>query len=245
MRTRTSCLSSSVRLVTAVVLAPAVLALTLIGCGPRATTPLTMAAARGDVGDLERLIAAGADPNSGGDSAFTPLIWAARKGEVAAVRRLVALGADPNRSSGVNDWSPLLHALHKQQTKAALTLIELGAHITGRPGARALAMAVGYGNAEMTRALLARQVDPHVATGGGPSLLALAAAGAYDVDYRWSGCGSHTATVQALVDRAPDLRLNDTMWDRYAVVYVRRRRCADMLTLLEPRIAVKPAAAAP
>jgi len=238
MRTRGSCRSVVVRIIHLVVCA-----LLFSGCGPRATTPLTMAAARGEVQELERLIAAGADPNSGGDSAFTPLIWAARQGEIAAVRRLVALGADPNRTSGVNDWSPVLHALHKQQTKTALALIELGATVNGRAGQRALAMAVGYGNAEMTRALLALQVDPHLHVGSGPSLLALAAAGAYDIDYRWSGCGPHTMTLRALVEHAPDLRLNDTVWDRYAIAYVRRRRCAEMLTLIEPRIAVRRAAA--
>jgi hypothetical protein len=202
---------------------------------PRATTPLTMAAAGGDVLEIERLIGAGADPNGGAGAAFTPLIWAARKGEVAAVRRLVALGANPNLTSGVNDFSPLEHALHARQTAAALALIELGATVTGARQPRTLAMTAGYGNAEVMRALLARGVDPHTPLGGGPSLLALAAAGGYDIERPWSGCQHHTATVRVLVTHAPDLRLDDTLWDRYAMDYIKRHECEAMVTLLATR----------
>jgi uncharacterized protein len=208
-----------------------------IACQPRATTPLTMAASRGEVAEIQRLIATGADPNSGGGAAFTPLIWAARSGHLDAIRRLVALGADVDRTQGVNGWTPVMHALHKGQTTAALTLIELGADISGALGQRTLAMTAGYGNAPMTVVLLARGVDPHVQLGGGPSILGLAAAGAYDIDYKWSGCRNHTATVRALIDRAPDLELDDSFWDNNALRFVRRRGCKEMLTMLEMRSA--------
>jgi ankyrin repeat protein len=229
---------------TAVVLAGfALLIAAAAACHPRATTPLTIAAARGDVDTIERLIAAGADPNSGGGGAFTPLIWAARNGRIEAVKRLVALGANVDLRQGVNDWTPMMHALHKGQTAAAIALLDLGADISGRRGQRTLAMGVGYGNAQMTQLLLARGVDPHVNLGGGPSLLALAAAGAYDIDYQWSGCRQHTATVRALIERAPDLELNDTFWDNNALRFVRRRGCTEMLSMLEMRSAAARVAA--
>jgi ankyrin repeat protein len=204
------------------------------GCFPRPQNALSQAAAAGDVEGVERLIAEGVDPNLGAVSrAFTPMIWAARAGQVAVIRVLVARGASVDAPGGSNGWSPLQHALHKQQTAAALELITLGADISGRAGQRALAMAAGYGNAEVTERLLDRGVDPHVDLGGGPSLLALAAAGAYDIDYHWRGCESHTQTVRALMTRAPDLALGNNSWDGAARAYVSKHGCTELVSLLK------------
>jgi len=204
------------------------------GCVPRPQHPLCIAAAQGDVAAIERLIAEGVDPNLGAQSrAFTPLIWAARAGQLEAIRTLVARGADLNTPGGVNDWVPLQHALHKGRTNAAQLLIDLGADLSGGIGQRSLVMAAGYGNAAITEALLARGVDPHVDAGPGPSLVALAAAGAYDLDYHYRGCESHTATLRAILTRAPDLALNDGPWDRAARVYIHRRGCGEMIALLK------------
>lgn len=203
------------------------------GCFPRPQNAISKAAAAGDVEGVERLIAEGVDPNLGSASrAFTPLIWAARAGQVAVIRALVAHGASLDAPGGSNGWSPLQHALHKQQTAAALELIDLGADLSSQSGQRALAMAAGYGNAEVTERLLDRGVDPHVDLGGGPSLLALAAAGAYDIDYHWRGCEPHTQTVRALMTRAPDLTLSRGSWDTAARNYVSRHGCSEMLSLL-------------
>jgi ankyrin repeat protein len=208
-------------------------ALGSLACFPQPQNPLSQAAASGDVATLERLIAEGGDPNLGAKShGFTPLIWAARAGQVGAIRALVAHGADLNATGGGNDWVPLHHALHKAQTAAALTLLDLGADLSGAVGQRALAMAAGYGNAAATEALLDRGVDPHADFGGGPSLLALAAAGSYDIDYHWSGCEPHTQTVRAIVSRAPDVTLGDTTWDRAARLYVQRRGCGELIAML-------------
>jgi len=94
-------------------------------------------------------------------------------------------------------------------------------------------MAAGYGNAAVTEALLDRGVDPHVDLGVGPSLLALAAAGAYDLDYRWKGCEAHTQTVRVIVAKAPDLALGTAYWDGVARDYVQRHGCADLIALLK------------
>lgn len=204
------------------------------GCGPRPQNPISLAAARGDVAAVEGLIAEGIDPDLGAASrAFTPMIWAARSGQVAVIRALVRHGASLDAPGGSNGWTPLHHALHKQRTDAALALIDLGADLSGRNGQRALAMAAGYGNAEVTETLLDRGVDPHVDLGAGPSLLALAAAGSYDIDYQWSGCASHTRTVRAIVARAPDLTLGGGHWDGAARAYVQRHGCDEMIALLK------------
>jgi ankyrin repeat protein len=203
-------------------------------CMPRPQNALSVAAARGDVAAIERILNDGGDPNLGAQSrAFTPLIWAARAGQVAAIRVLVARGADLNAPGGVNDWVPLQHALHKGRTEASRVLLDLGADISGSIGPRALAMAAGYGNATITQALLDRGVDPHIDLGAGPSLLALAAAGAYDIDYRYRGCEPHTETLRAILTRAPDLTLGDGPWDRAARVYVQRHGCGEMIALLK------------
>jgi hypothetical protein len=204
------------------------------GCAPRPQNAISQAAAAGDVAAVERLISEGIDPDLGASSrAFTPMIWAAREGRVAVIKTLVAHGASIDAPGGGNGWTPLLHALHRQQTHAALALIDLGAELSGGAGQRALAMAAGYGNAEVTEALLDRGVDPHIDLGPGPSLLALAAAGAYDIDYRYRGCEPHTQTVRAIMTRAPDLALGRGPWDGAARAFISRRGCSELVALLK------------
>jgi Ankyrin repeats (3 copies) len=203
-------------------------------CFPRPQNEISQAAARGDVAAVEAMLANGVDPNLGAAShAFTPMIWAARAGRVPVIRLLADHSASLDAPGGSNGWTPLMHALHKQQTAAALALIDLGADLSSRNGQRALAMAAGYGNAEVTETLLDRGVDPHVDLGSGPSLLALAAAGSYDIDFQWRGCESHTRTVRAIVARAPDLTLGTNHWDGAARAYVVRRGCDDLIALLK------------
>jgi ankyrin repeat protein len=205
-----------------------------VGCFPRPQNAISEAAVRGDVEAVEALIRDGVDPNLGMRSrAFTPMIWAARAGQVAVIKALVRHGASLDAPGGANGWVPLQHALHTQQTAAALTLIELGADISGTTGQQTLAMAAGYGNVEVTEVLLAGSVDPHVDLGAGPSLLALAAAGAYDIDYRYRGCEPHTQTVRALIARAPDLTLGNGPWEGAARAFVQRRGCKELLSLIK------------
>ncbi len=58
--------------------------------------PILKAARMGDVGEIHRLVAAGADLNVESDDK-TPLLLAAEKQRAAAVAALLKLGADPNR----------------------------------------------------------------------------------------------------------------------------------------------------
>ena len=86
-----------------------------------------------------------------------------RNGDVAAVRRLLSRGADPNASAGLNDWPPLLHAVHKAQLGTAVALLDGGADVN-RPsadGTTALMMAAGYGYGDFAKVLLARGAGRH------------------------------------------------------------------------------------
>lgn len=59
--------------------------------------------------------------------AVCPVAMAARAGDVAKIRNLASHGASVNQPSGVNDWPPLMHAIHKRQPKAVEALLQLGA----------------------------------------------------------------------------------------------------------------------
>jgi hypothetical protein len=154
---------------------------------------------------MTKLLDHGADPNARGAHGLTPLAVASRSGRVEAIELLLARGADPHRGSGVNGWTPLLHALHKGQLAAAERLI---ATCTA-PSAElddALFMAAGYAQTEAVAALLARGADPRKDFGDGANALSNAVAGAFDIDFSYRGCATHTATVRALLS-TPELKL--------------------------------------
>jgi ankyrin repeat protein len=57
-------------------------------------TPLHAAALRGDLTEVERLIAAGADPSATDRNGFTPLHLAAQEGQLGAAQLLLDAGAE-------------------------------------------------------------------------------------------------------------------------------------------------------
>jgi uncharacterized protein len=57
-------------------------------------TPLHAAALRGDLVEIGRLIAAGADPSAADDDGFTPLHLSAQEGQEGAARTLLDAGAE-------------------------------------------------------------------------------------------------------------------------------------------------------
>src|SRR5690242_18747254 len=70
---------------------------------------------RGDAQALEEALAGGADANQKNGRGLTPLIVAARNGSVGEVQVLLRHRAHPDLRGGVNDWTPLMHAIHKDQ----------------------------------------------------------------------------------------------------------------------------------
>lgn len=78
------------------------------------------------------LLWAGCEPGAG----VPPLCMAARAGDSATIAELVESGVDVNQRGGVNDWTALMHAVHKNQIKAARSLIAAGADVNATAGAR-------------------------------------------------------------------------------------------------------------
>lgn len=63
-----------------------------------------------------------------------PLCRAARDGDSARIAVLIRSGEDVNERGGVNDWTALMHAVHKNQPKAVMALIDAGADVNAKGG---------------------------------------------------------------------------------------------------------------
>lgn len=198
----------------------------LCGCRDQPETPLAIAAAAGRAGEVAELLSGGAEVDAVDGGGTTALVWAARFGQVVSMEALIAAGADVDLACGSNGWTPVMHAIHNHHAAAAVELLGAGAIVDGRAGRRALTMAAGYGNVELTRALLEAGVEPH------DQMLTDAVGGRWDIDYRFSGCEPHTETVRALIESSPGLRVPDDLLGRMAVRYARKQGCDEMLELI-------------
>ncbi|MGA3043637.1 MAG: ankyrin repeat domain-containing protein [Bryobacteraceae bacterium] len=187
------------------------------GCAQHSDIPILQAARLGDSQTLETLLSRGADPNQKDTGGLTPLILSARGGSAVAVETLLRHGADPELRGGVNGWTPLMHAVHKNQPGAARTLLDGGAQVDcrGRSGETALMMAAGYGFTPLVELLLERGANPRAATAGGYNVLAAALGGVPDIDHFTVG-SCQAETVRALKRKDPALRLPDNLWARVA-----------------------------
>lgn len=137
----------------------------------------------------------------------SPLVTAARSGDVATIRALAAHGADLNAPSGGNNWTPLMHAVHKNQLGTAAALIEAGAQVDrAAPGGMTpLMMAAGYGNTAMVSLLLQHKASARKKNRDGESAYDLALSGMTDVDgFTWFGCNAQT--IAAFEKAEPGIR---------------------------------------
>jgi ankyrin repeat protein len=136
--------------------------LLLSGCAHHRDIPLLQAAGQGDTQALQALLSQGADANQKDAGGLTALILSVRAGAAPAVEALLRHGADPNLRGGVNGWTPLMHAVHKNQLGAAQALLDGGAQVDsrGRSGETALMMAAGYGYTPLVELLLDRGANP-------------------------------------------------------------------------------------
>ena len=96
-------------------------------------TPIQLAAINGNGRMLDRLLKAGADPNSqltrAGDTA---LMMAARTGNTEAVRVLVESGANVNAKETWGGTTPLMWAVSEGHADAARLLMAAGADVSAR-----------------------------------------------------------------------------------------------------------------
>ena len=199
--------------------------LSLLACCATSDTPLLRAVGSGNTEEVSRLLAAGTDPDDASGS-FPPLHWAARNGQWEVAQVLLGAGADPARPAGVNDWTPLLHALHTGHVDFAARLLE-AAPTDAATLDKALRMAAGYGQVELVRALIARGARPDAED------LTAAAGGAWDIDATWQGCETHEATVRALLESNPSLRLPDDLAGKLARRTAKKQGCANILALVD------------
>lgn len=155
-----------------------------------------------------------------------PLVTAARSGDALAVRRLVKAGADPNGRAGALRWTPLMHAIYKNQPGAVRALLDAGADAnrtfdfeseprTKQTEVTPLMMAAAYGQTETVRLLLARGADPALADGDGNRALDYALTG---VLYRSVFACHDGATRALLAAHAPAAREEALRW-------AKRKRC--------------------
>lgn len=96
-------------------------------------TPLQLAAINGSAGMLDRLIAAGADPNASlTRSGDTALMIASRTGKVDAVRVLLDRGAKANAQETWGGTTALMWAVSEKHPEVAKLLVERGADVNAR-----------------------------------------------------------------------------------------------------------------
>jgi len=183
---------------------------------------------------LAMLSACGPEPNTPENA----LARAAREGRLEAMRALIKAGADVNGRDR-NNWTPLVHAIHKRQDAAARLLLESGAEADEAMdgGATPLMFAAAYGETAIVEELLSRGADPHRQTAGGVNALVLAAGGGRLFDITdgppFGSCSFDT--VKVLLRHSPDLRLPANFWTRAARFFGRSRDCAETFALLEAR----------
>jgi hypothetical protein len=164
----------------------------------------------------------------------TPVIDTARAGDVQQLEKFLAAGANPNQRAGVNDWTPLMHAIHKGQVESVRVLLQHGADVNAAMdnGGTALIEAAGYGYADIVRLLLDAGAKPDARDRDGYTALNAAIGGVPDHD-RFTIGHCQTDTVRALLDRAPQLRLTDTFADNTAMRVAKFAGCSDIVHLVK------------
>lgn len=117
-------------------------------------------------------------------------------------------GADPNERGGVNGWTPLMHAVHKNQAGSVKVLLAHGARPDerGGGGSTPLIMAAGYGYDAIVRVLLEGGANPYLKDANGGDALTAAVGGVPDID-RFTVGRCQTDTVRTLLAAAPALRV--------------------------------------
>ena len=164
----------------------------------------------------------------------TELVRAARRGDAQAIGTLLESGLNPDQRTGQNDWTPLMHAIHKNQKEAVTALLEGGAdgNIQNDRGLTALIMAAGYGSHDIVDQLLSHGSDPHLQTEDGDNALSNAVAGVTDID-RFTLGSCQADTVAALLEQAPGLRLGDTSAGRSSRWIAWLGGCSGVLKMIE------------
>ena len=162
------------------------------------------AAARGDVAEIEKLIAEGEKPSIQDASSRTPLHVAAFLRQYAAARALLRLGANPNALDAERYDVVTIAAVNNdlEMLKIALEGGGNARAVTSPYDGTALIAAAHRGHVEIVRALIAAKAPlNHVNNLGWTALLEAVVLG--------NGGSNHTAVVEALVGAGADVDVPD------------------------------------
>jgi ankyrin repeat protein len=184
------------------------------GKGPGGWTPLMLAALYGEVEDVRRLLAQGADPNAQNDGGGTALMYAIE--DEGKTRLLLDRGAGANARSG-EGRSPLLIAVGRVGSNAVVKLLlERGASASLRlpDGRGALQLAVAARDASLLSLLLDHGAGRTPPIPLSNALLA-GCTTCFDVLLPLAGPGDLTAALTAAV-RLGDLHVTKILLERDA-----------------------------
>jgi ankyrin repeat protein len=190
-------------------------------------TGLHAAAWAGDIPEIRRLAAAGADMDSTDGRGRTPLHVAAFASHEEAVAALVELGADPNRLE--NDKYDIITiaavAGDAKMVRVAASVGGNSANVTSIYDGTALIAASHLGHVEVVSALIeAKAPLDHINNLGWTALLESVILG--------DGGPRHVATARALVAAGADVSIADRQ-GRTPLDHARQRGYTEMIALLE------------
>jgi len=185
------------------------------------------AAAKGDVAEIERLIADGEKVNIQDSRSRTPLHVAAYMKQHAAARALIKAGANPNALE-IDRYDIVTIAAVANDLEMLKLALEAGAsakNITSRYDGTALIAAAHLGHAEVVRMLIAAKAPlNHVNNLGWTALMESIVLG--------NGGANHTATLRALVEAGADVNIADRQGTT-PLQHARRRGYVEMARILE------------
>ncbi len=128
--------------------------------------------AANELGTIERLLAAGADPNGAAAPSSLLVRWSMATGDPAVVRALLVAGADPQKATGALAW-----AAHYGHAEIVRVLLQHGLTPDDRSGETpALAGAAAFARLEIVKMLVgagAKDLDLALFCAAGHSLLSV------------------------------------------------------------------------
>lgn len=193
----------------------------------RGYTGLHAAAARGDVAEIDKRIAAGDDKEAVDSRQRTPLHVAVYQGKHDAARALIRLGADPNRLE-IDRYDVITIAAVANDVAMLKLAIEGGGNpkaITSRYDGTALIAAAHLGHVEVVRMLIAAKAPlDHVNNLGWTALIESIVLG--------NGGSNHTETLRALVEAGAGVNIPDR-GGATPLTLARQRDFRGMVAILE------------
>lgn len=193
----------------------------------RAYGGLHAAAARGDVADIERRIAASENKEAIDARHRTPLHVAVYQKRHEAARALIRLGADPNRQE-IDRYDIITIAAVANDVPMLKIAIEGGGNpkaITSRYDGTALIAAAHLGHAEVVRTLIAAKAPlDHVNNLQWTALIESIVLG--------DGGKNHTETLRALVEAGANVNIPDGS-GATPLKLAKSRGYRDMVAILE------------